>query len=184
MNQITANHDLWNQQVAKSHANMMVVADGESLPRFYKDDLTGHQKTMDSYPQSEFLWLLRVEGSVMVPIKRGIHPAYVTEYLGRGPCFLVNPSSDRIEAVSKDTAFTLIHEPPAELRQCQTVDELIDVVSKTLSEWEVFIERHPDVSVLPVDWPKWLGHFEQADNNVMVRFLTDATNLLIKKKSS
>lgn len=174
----------WTQHVAKSHEKMMSIANGHQLPRFFKEDLICHKQTMDSYPLSEFLWLLRENGSIVVPIKKGVNPAFVTEYLNMGPCFLVSPTSKQIKAVNKDQATHLIYQPPADLSKCSNHLELVSIVSKVLEAWETFLERTPTVTVNPVDWPKWIAFFEQSDNQVMVRFIKHASDKLVQKRTN
>jgi hypothetical protein len=118
--------------------------------------------------------MLRENGSVIVPIRKGAHPAMVAEYAGSGPCYLVNPITKYIESVTQENALELINEAPVDLMTCSSADELVTLVKAVLANGG-YCEN-----VDPVDWHKWLALFEETENEVMFRFLKNAKEMLTK----
>lgn len=172
----------WTHRVHQTFKSMLSVANKQALPQYFHDDLEGHQATMTTYPHSKFLWMLRENGSIVVPIKKGLDLAYVTEYVDQGPVYLITPNADRIEALSKERAIEIFSEPPVDLQKCATVVSVVSAVQVVLREWEGYATHNADMTAMPSDWHKWVAYFEYAGNYLMSSFLVDALNRLIEKK--
>lgn len=163
------------------HDHMCCLAKSFRLPISHETDLDRDLQILESFPGSQFIWLLRTSGTVLVPVGIGVDPQIVTYWLltNHGQTvipFLVDSEAFTIEKLSFEEAERLIQQPPKRLSTFQSREEIYETVESVLTFgltkriWGVF--DSPD---LPVDnWNQWHRYFQRSGNTVMLSFIGKA----------
>jgi hypothetical protein len=150
------------------------------LPTANAFELEEDLKTLNQFNATEYIWLLRANGTLLFPLRHGVNPEYLHYWLHANHgqnilLFLVTASSGQIEKISRDTAERLIFSPPANLDNCVDLNTLVVTVNKTIHHCRlVGAWAHSCLSMQLSEWPEWLQYFKIAKNLVMAAFLEKA----------
>lgn len=171
---------------------MRDVAARLKLPENYVQDVDADVSMIGRYP-TPCVWLLRTSGSVLVPARLGVDPAYITHWLwgnhGQEVVpFIVDLEHRRVEKVSFEKAEALIMELPCQISATenkQTIAKKVDHVLEqgvNLRIWGLF---NPPSAVQSVGgWSNWQNYFANSGNHLMANFMGKAIRFAALKKSA
>lgn len=162
---------------------MKSVSDSLKLPEAFRSDLDVDKQELSRFDGSNFVWLLRTSGTVLVPTRLGIDPAYITYWLwgnhGQEVVpFFVSADTGMIEKITFERAEQLIMQPPCELSSMMSNQELSEAVNSTLERgcklkiWGMF-ESPSSVSTIG-GWSNWQSYFANSGNRMMTDFMGKA----------
>ncbi|MGR5159735.1 hypothetical protein [Vibrio owensii] len=167
---------------AINHAQLMTVSNEYQMPRHFQCDIKCDADYISAHRDKSYLWVLKQIGTQLMPIRSGVNPGYVVNWIEQDSSvkvFLI--SGNRIEAVSHDDAIRIANEPPASISLATTQDRLIKTVEKVLSDPIATRGVFSHATLKPNDnWHEWREYFKSIDNPVMEAFMASA----IKKSSS
>ncbi|WP_438320224.1 hypothetical protein NMD70_18270 (plasmid) [Edwardsiella tarda] len=169
--------------IEKLKAEMLSISQKNKLPTFYADDLEKDLSMLEKYNGRELIWVLRTCGSLLVPIKVGVHPTYVMHWTTRSSgqeivMFLVDTRLGIIEKINFDEANRMIQQPPCQLNTSMSKEKLSDLVDHVLSVgcslkvWGVF--ESPTYGISKNNWAEWQRYFKAAGNYIMDDFISKA----------
>lgn len=165
-------------QNMKNHANAV------NLPKLHKDDLKLDFNIIRKYGNCRYIWLLRESGTAIVPLKRGINPLHILNYIDdeNARCFLINGFEETtFKSLKKDKVDAMLHELPIDFSTITDSQQLIDQLMKLLDDDNV---RQCAFHVAekcsgPSGWEKLQRFYESGKNAVMELTMKKARNKLV-----
>lgn len=167
---------------------MLALTQERGLPEFYQSDVEMDVESLDRFNGHKLIWLLRTNGTVLVPIEVGAHTGYI-DYWYQAPhgqkveAYLVDTSKGTIEAIDQATAQELNQRPPCDF-PLSGVGDLEAIAGKVnavlergcnLKLWGLF---DTPTSVESIGgWPEWRDYFSRTGNTVMLTFISKAMSL-------
>lgn len=151
------------------------------------DHLSQMVKDLETF-DGRFVVMVHPLGSSLFPLKRGVDSRTLTCWLKRDARFyLVDANTVTFELVAEHLVEQLIHSPPAHLScflsQTEVIELTLDVLETGLKMgvWGVFgtDQYNPDIPTGRFD--RWVRHFEDSKNLIMVAFMRRAIDLIAKK---
>lgn len=170
---------------------MKSVSDSLKLPEAYRGDLELDHQGLSLFDGCDFVWLLRTNGTVLVPINLGIDPVYITYWLwgnhGQDVVpFLVSAETGMIEKITFERAERLIMQAPCELSSMMSNQQLTKAVQTVLERgcelkiWGMF-ESPSSVSTIG-GWSDWQSYFASSGNRMMAEFMGKALRYIMTAK--
>lgn len=162
---------------------MKSVSDSLKLPEAYREDLELDHQGLTCFDGCDFVWLLRTNGTVLVPTNLGIDPAYITYWLWgnhgqKVVPFFVSAETGLIEKITFERAEQLIMQPPCELSSMMSNQELSEAVHSTLErgcELKIWGQFESPGSVSAIGgWSCWQSYFASSGNRMMADFMGKA----------
>lgn len=153
------------------------------LPLRYKKDIDYDFEVLERYGNIRYLWLLRASGMLLMPIGMGVSPMYMKFYLendSSSQFFIVDFSvENKFEQIKNSEVMQYIEKLPCDLKSCRSREEVIDKVTKVLSDDAL---RFSGFYRLPVPndflhWDKWKEFFK-ISNPLMDKFMSLALSRL------
>ena len=168
----------------KLHLRMLGLAKTHHLPVAYKEDLDDDLRILKNFKGKCFVWLLRTNGSTLVPIGVGADPIHITHWLfsnhgQRILAFQVDSKLGTIEKITFTQAEKLIQQLPLEISTLFSPKDTTDGIAKVLEDglsggvWGVF--SSPNIG--SYDWEKWRTYFATSGNDLMKSFMDKAIRL-------
>lgn len=102
-------------KIEMTHQSMVDLASHLNRPEHYNDDLMVHDlDVLKQYPGKKFLWILRSNGTHLVPLQLGVDPAWVERAAEDKDnyCFVVDSYGGVISKITGEKAVHLINEMP------------------------------------------------------------------------
>lgn len=178
-------------QLQRVQTAMKSVAESLKLPKHSQGDLAEDLESLDRFNGTNLIWLLRTNGSVLVPTHYGVDPTYVTHWLWGNHGQEVIPfiiGNGVVERCSLDAADKLIHEPPFNITLTMPPEELIAAVDSVLENgctqriWGVFAS--PESISTIGGWNDWQNYFASTGNRLMSDFLGKAIRYINLRKAA
>ncbi|WP_282109340.1 hypothetical protein [Shewanella algicola] len=149
-----------------SEEKMWPVKNTDSLEH---DEMLLNRDLID-HPNREYLWILRDDGTCLIPLYEGVDPMFVKYWPDN---FYYHVVEDKLNAIPEALALSLIHEPPFNVNSCTTLSVLVDKMSRLLNEPsaqnEIFNIDGQKTS--QSSWSQWKETFEFCGNELMVEFI-------------
>ncbi|MPX98255.1 hypothetical protein EHW61_16645 [Salinivibrio sp. VYel6] len=148
------------------------------LPEAYKGDLEADFRILERYGDIRYLWVLRKNGSLLFPLKKGINTAFVDWHVRNdATCrffVLDGYAPKRFKEVTKNTAHGLIHSKPIDFKQIFSREELTARINELLLDENVTMPlfKRPALTV-DDDWSRWQQWFS-AENMLMEAVMAKA----------
>ena len=157
------------------HRSMIDLANHLNRPEHYADDLLVHDlDVLKKYPESDFVWVLRTNGTHLFPLCTGVDPSWLERVAKdkENYCFHIRPThGNSISKISNDQAINLINELPMKSMPLQ-VDQLKKKVSAVLSHCHFGVFVQPQIST--DDWGAWYEYFRINNLSLMAHFMRRA----------
>ena len=123
-------------------------------------------------PNREYIWILRDGGTCLIPLYEGIDPVHVENWSdGR----FYHAVDDKLNSIPKAMAFSLIKEPPFNIKSCTSLPMLVDKMDRLLgSPWsqnETFSLHNSSTNL--ASWESWKRAFNESGKQLMVDFIAD-----------
>jgi hypothetical protein len=175
-----------NDHTNKIVRTMENIAVHHKLPVNYQSDLDTDLKNITRYKEETLLWLLRTHGTVLIPIKLGVDPGYVTHWLwgnhGQEVIpYLIDTKTGTVEEINFDKAEKLIMQPPSILNLEISNKYLTNKVNKVLErgcELRIWGMLESPKSVSDIGgWTEWQAYFSTTGNRLMADYIGKAIKL-------
>lgn len=129
-------------------------------------DLTEH-------PNREYIWILREDGTCLIPLYEGIDPVFVKYWPNN---FYFHVVEDKLNAIPEEMALSLIGELPFNINSCSSLSSLVEKMSRLLNE------PSSQNQIFDIDgqkttlssWKQWQETFDFCGNTLMVEFMDKA----------
>ena len=165
-------------QNMKSHANAI------NLPRLHKEDLKCDFNIIRKYGDCRYIWLLREHGTEIVPLKKGINPLYILNYIDapKAQCFLINGFDENtFEELKKEKAEAMLQELPIDFSSITDSQQLIEQLMNLLEDDNVrcCAFQVAEKCSGPSGWEKLQRFYEGGKNAVMELTMKRARSKLV-----
>jgi hypothetical protein len=123
-------------------------------------------------PHREYIWILRDRGTCLIPLFEGIDPVHVENW---SEGLFYHAIDDKLNSIPKAMAFSLIQEPPFNIKSCTSLPFLVDKMMRLLdSPWsrnEMFSLNNDNTN--EASWGAWKNAFDESGNKLMVEFIAN-----------
>lgn len=171
---------------------MTAIADQHKLESTQLENFHIDLAQIARYDGLTIVWLLRKNGTNLVPTKIGVAPTYVTHWLWGSDRldvipFKIDTLSGEVERIDHDTAEKLIMALPCNLTLLTSIEDHKVMVNKVLENgcvmriWGIFDSPTSIESV--GNWQQWQDYFRSINNWLMAGFMGRAIRLLEAHKS-
>ncbi len=168
---------------------MQDIAANLELPVSNQGDLNTDLKLLTRYKDDNLVWLLRTNGTVLIPCQLGVDPGYITHWLWgshgqKVVPFLINIKTGLVEEISFEKAEHLITQPPSNLNLDLSSKYLTNKVNSVLEKgcdlriWGVF-ESPKSISDIG-SWTEWQAYFSTTGNRLMADYIGKAIRLSLQ----
>lgn len=174
-----------HENITRIQATMKQVAAIRKLPKHNRGDLEVDMdyESLSRFYGSKLVWILRTNGSVLVPAHLGVDPCYVTYWLwgNHGQeviTLIVDTLSGVVEKVTYEEAEKLIMEPPCHISTDLTAEALVKKIDAVLARgckeqiWGIF--NSPSSIQAIGSWHEWQRYFQQIGNQPMANLMGKA----------
>lgn len=170
-------------QTQKIATEMLRICEAVNLPKHYATDISIDVFCIINSNADQFVWLLRNNGSSILPVEQGAEPITITYYIegiGRdssAKTFLIDSRTCTIEKIPLTSATIIACRPPA-LDISAAPSLIMSQVQQVLEQgcnnrlWGVF---NPLKSVDQFSFEGWTRYFLEHENQPMIDFMHQAT---------
>jgi hypothetical protein len=160
--------------IIKFHKRISTLAQSLSLPETHQFDVETDLSILKGYGEVNYIWVLRTEGTTLLPLKLGVNPLSLTKWFNnKDRIFFLNVKDDIVTEINEEKAASLINEKPLNIDEWpDDIDSLDRKVKAVLGyrHWGIFLT--PDYPL--DDWGVWLGYFRTTKNQLMSNFIEKA----------
>lgn len=169
-------------QTQKIAIEMLRICETVNLPKHYATDISIDVFCIINSNAEQFVWLLRNNGSSILPVEQGADPVAITYYLesiGRdssAKTFLIDSGNCTIKEIPLNQATTIAYLPP-KLDTSAAPNSIMGQVQKVLEQgcnnrlWGVF---NPPKSADQFSFSGWTQYFLEHGNQPMIDFMRKA----------
>lgn len=148
------------------------ISDKQDLPKHYRGDLALDANTIANYPKgTKFLWVLRENGTVLMPLNIGVDEQTVLYWLDGigGDMRYFHIVGENIREITDKNVRELVIQLPRDFSE--------EGVNRILSfrHWGIF--HPPQFPAVRSSWGDWLKWFRNHEIKIMARYLEGAINL-------
>lgn len=169
--------------IKQIHDLMTNLALKFGMNQTYADDLIRDYEALNSFEKCDFVWLLRENGSIAIPIEIGVDDSYITHWLYSTPksvkcIYHISLKEGSMRMIDFEKAEKLANLPPANFPALISQSSIHEIVSKVLAYgcekgiWGAF--RSPSTPESIGSWNDWLDYFRSSGNRVMISFMANA----------
>ena len=156
---------------------MQQICEAKGLPKTHKSDLNIDRSILKKWCNSstQFIWILRRSGTILVPLYKGVDPVYVSHWADENEqCFHV--VDDKVNPIPKDIAKQFAAMPPFDVSNIHYVDHLIMEMDKVLQNDHVASSGFICVELTTnrSSWSQWKNWFDETGNQMMSEFMEAA----------
>ncbi len=164
--------------------SMKNQANAVGKPRLHKDDLKCDFEIIRKYGNCRYIWLLRDSGTSIVPLKRGINPLYILNYIDdkNARCFLIDGFEETtFKELKRDNADAMLNELPIDFSLITDSQQLIDQLMTLLDDDNVrcCAFQCADKCSGPAGWERLQRFYEGGKNAVMELTMKRARKKLV-----
>lgn len=164
--------------------NMKKHSNDINLPLIYKDDLNIDFKVISKYGNCCYVWLLRDSGTALIPLKRGVNPLFIMNYIHdeSARCFLINGyESGKFQELKKENVESMLNELPIDFSYITDSQHLINQITKLLDDDNVRCcgFQVADKCSSPAGWERLERFYDGGKNAVMARTMKVARHKLV-----
>jgi len=165
---------------------MISLSEDFKLPQYPQSDLDFDFEAIEQFDGLKLIWLLRTDGTVLVPIQMGVNPIDISYWLwsthGQKVIpFLIDTTTGLIEKIDFEQAEKLIMKMPCVLSVFQDKQGIINHVNDVLKKgaklhiWGAF--KPLEIANFEESWKEWQDHFFSIGNRLMFNFMEKAIRL-------
>ena len=178
-------------QTQKIATEMLRICEAVNLPKHYATDISIDVFCIINSNADQFVWLLRDNGSSILPVEQGAEPITITYYIegiGRdssAKTFLIDSRTCTIEKIPLTHATIIARRPPA-LDISAAPSLIMSQVQQVLEQgcnnrlWGVF---NPPKSVDQFSFTGWTRYFLENGNQPMIDFMHHATSAICTEQA-
>lgn len=178
-------------QTQKIATEMLRICEVENLPKSYATDISIDVFCIINSNADQFVWLLRDNGSSILPVEQGAEPVTITYYIegiGRdssAKTFLIDSRACTIENIPLTQATIIARRPPV-LDISAAPNLIMGQVHQVLEQgcnnrlWGVF---NPPKSVDQFSFTGWTRYFVENENQPMIDFMHQATSAICSEQA-
>lgn len=161
-------------EIKKIHEDLLKISTESGLPVSHKDDLVTDFEILKEFGRanSDFIWILRQNGTVMVPIRRGIDPYHIKHWATyENECYLI--TKGEVRRISHTIAHELADEEPFNPNHEIFEMDLVKKVRAVLDDHYVRSSVFDSVGLSsePYTWESWQAWFKDTENKMMANWI-------------
>ena len=178
-------------QTQKIAIEMLRICETVNLPKHYATDISIDVFCIINSNADQFVWLLRDNGSSILPVEQGAEPITITYYIegiGRdssAKTFLIDSRTCAIKEIPLTQATIIAHRPPM-LDISAAPNLIMGQVQQVLEQgcnnrlWGVF---NPPKSADQFSFSGWTQYFLENGNQPMIDFMRQAFSAICSEQA-